>query len=199
MSDLNKLKELAERCGSMRASVDQNAAYGNFISCIEPKDVVALFEQLEAAQQRIAELEARLTACKSAKESWKDRVWTAEAELARRDEAAGEPAFYIAASDIDNLKWAHVVEAAISKVKRFDEIPVFTAAQQSALPDGWKLVPVEPTEKMVINGFESRPDEDFSEPTVWEKYSQMSGCQQAAYKAQLCWAAMLAAAPASGG
>ena len=68
-------------------------------------------------------------------------------------------------------------------------------AQDELVPDGWKLVPVEPTEEMIIDGFESRPDESFSEPAVWKKYSQMSGCQQAAYKAQLCWAAMLAAAP----
>ncbi len=76
---------------------------------------------------------------------------------------------------------------------------LYTTPPAPSAPDGWKLVPVEPTEKMVINGFESRPGQEFSEPTVWEKYSQMSGCQQAAYKAQLCWAAMLAAAPAPGG
>ncbi|MFU9136701.1 hypothetical protein [Erwinia tasmaniensis] len=65
-------------------------------------------------------------------------------------------------------------------------------------PDGWKLVPVEPTEEMVISGFESQPDECLSDPVVWEKYSQMSGCQQASYEAQLCWAAMLAVAPCYG-
>jgi len=63
------------------------------------------------------------------------------------------------------------------------------------VPDGWKLVPVEPTQEMVIEGFESEPDEDFSEPDEWEKYSQMSGCEQAAHRARRCWAAMLAAAP----
>jgi len=60
----------------------------------------------------------------------------------------------------------------------------------------WKLVPVEPTETMVINGFESEPDECFSDEEVWEQYQEMSGCQQAAFRAKLCWAAMLAAAPA---
>ncbi|UNM17332.1 hypothetical protein K0P33_17260 [Pseudomonas sp. ArH3a] len=61
----------------------------------------------------------------------------------------------------------------------------------------WKLVPVEPTESMVINGFESEPDECFSDEEVWEQYQEMSGCQQAAFRAKLCWAAMLAAAPVS--
>ncbi|WP_460114401.1 hypothetical protein [Pseudomonas sp. H3_G03] len=59
----------------------------------------------------------------------------------------------------------------------------------------WKLVPVEPTETMVINGFESVPDECFSDEEVWEQYQEMSGCQQAAFRAKLCWAAMLSAAP----
>lgn len=60
----------------------------------------------------------------------------------------------------------------------------------------WKLVPVEPTETMVINGFESEPEECFSDEEVWEQYQGMSGCQQAAFRAKLCWAAMVAAAPA---
>lgn len=64
------------------------------------------------------------------------------------------------------------------------------------IPDGWKLVPIEPTENMIIDGFESEPDEDFSEPDDWEEYAAMSGCEQAAHRAKLCWAAMLAAAPA---
>ncbi|HCJ8602424.1 TPA: hypothetical protein NV717_002940 [Escherichia coli] len=63
------------------------------------------------------------------------------------------------------------------------------------IPDGWVLVPVEPTEKMVIEGFESEPDEFFSKSEEWEAYQKMSGCEQAAHRAKLCWAAMIAAAP----
>lgn len=63
------------------------------------------------------------------------------------------------------------------------------------VPHGWKLVPVEPTESMIVDGFESEPDEDFSDPKIWAEYEAMSGCQQAAHRAKLCWAAMLAAAP----
>ncbi|EJM20215.1 hypothetical protein PMI21_01118 [Pseudomonas sp. GM18] len=61
----------------------------------------------------------------------------------------------------------------------------------------WKLVPVEPTETMVINGFESEPDECFTDDEVWEQYQEMSGCQQAAFRAKLCWAAMLGSAPSA--
>ncbi len=63
------------------------------------------------------------------------------------------------------------------------------------VPEGWKLVPIEPTEDMVVEGFESEPFEFFSDPEGWEKFEAMSGCQQAAHKARLCYAAMLAAAP----
>lgn len=63
------------------------------------------------------------------------------------------------------------------------------------IPDGWVLVPVEPTEDMIVNGFESEPDESFSDEKEWEAYDAMSGCQQAAHRAKLCWAAMIKAAP----
>lgn len=65
----------------------------------------------------------------------------------------------------------------------------------TVVPDGWVLVPVEPTEDMIVNGFESEPDESFSDEKEWEEYDAMSGCQQAAHRAKLCYAAMIAAAP----
>ncbi|WAT06469.1 LexA repressor [Rouxiella badensis] len=60
---------------------------------------------------------------------------------------------------------------------------------EMVVPDGWQLVPIEPTEAMVIQGFESEPEEDD------EELETLSGCQQAAQRAKLCWLAMLAAAP----
>lgn len=74
-------------------------------------------------------------------------------------------------------------------------VAMLQAGNSPVIPDGYVMVPKEPTERMVIDGFESEPDETFSEPDVWEAYQKMSGCQQAAYRARLCWAAMLAAAP----
>ncbi len=71
----------------------------------------------------------------------------------------------------------------------------YQAGKARGLPDGWVMVPVEPTEDMIIAGFESEPDESFSKPEEWEKYEAMSGCQQAAHRARLCWSAMVAAAP----
>lgn len=65
----------------------------------------------------------------------------------------------------------------------------------AVVPQGWKLVPIEPTETMVVRGFESAPNEHFSPGDVWKAFQAMSGCQQAAFRARLCYAAMLAAAP----
>ncbi|MDU4425452.1 MAG: hypothetical protein E7I51_26495 [Raoultella sp.] len=66
--------------------------------------------------------------------------------------------------------------------------------RSAVIPDGWVAVPVEPTEDMIVNGFESEPDESFSDEREWEAYDALSGCQQAAHRAKLCWAAMIAAA-----
>lgn len=72
---------------------------------------------------------------------------------------------------------------------------ILQAGNSPVIPDGWKLVPIVPTEKMVIEGFESEPDEFFSKSEVWEAYQKMSGCEKAAHRAKLCWAAMISAAP----
>ncbi len=69
------------------------------------------------------------------------------------------------------------------------------AGNSPVIPDGWALVPIEPTEHMIVEGFESEPDEFFSDEEVWEAYDAMSGCQQAAHRAKLCWAAMIEAVP----
>lgn len=69
------------------------------------------------------------------------------------------------------------------------------AGNSPVIPDGWAMVPIEPTEDMIVNGFESEPDESFSDEKEWEAYEAMSGCQQAAHRAKLCWEAMISAAP----
>lgn len=69
------------------------------------------------------------------------------------------------------------------------------AGNSPVTPDGYVLVPIKPTENMIINGFESEPDEFFSKSEEWDAYQEMSGCEQAAHRAKLCWAAMIASAP----
>ncbi|WP_459176925.1 hypothetical protein [Ewingella americana] len=81
----------------------------------------------------------------------------------------------------------------------FWPIDIYTTPQpahtEQVIQDGWKLVPIEPTEDMIVNGFESEPDKTFSDDDDWEAYDAMSGCEQAAHRAKLCWAAMLASSP----
>lgn len=78
------------------------------------------------------------------------------------------------------------------ELERFQEA---VSGNSPVIPDGWTMVPVEPTEHMIVEGFESEPDEFFSDAEVWEEYDAMSGCQQAAHRAKLCWAAMIKAVP----
>ncbi|CAI1925534.1 Uncharacterised protein [Serratia entomophila] len=68
-------------------------------------------------------------------------------------------------------------------------------ANSPVIQDGWVMVPKYPTEHMIVCGFESEPDKYFSEKDEWKAYKGMSGCQQAAHRAKLCWAAMIAATP----
>ncbi|MEG6190726.1 hypothetical protein [Enterobacter kobei] len=63
------------------------------------------------------------------------------------------------------------------------------------VPEGWIMVPVEPTEDMIIHGFEAELREEFRDAEAWEAFEEMSGCEQAAQRAKWCWSAMIAAAP----
>lgn len=82
-------------------------------------------------------------------------------------------------------------EPSLDSSQKIAESP---SGNSPVIPEGWVAVPVEPTEDMIVNGFESEPDESFSDENEWEAYEAMSGCQQAAHRAKLCWAAMIGAA-----
>lgn len=130
-------------------------------------------------------------------------------------EAAAEPGDLSEWADMQFLLWdaqrragitdeqitqAMIEKLAVNKQRKWpapkDGEPRLHIKEQPApvVPDGYVMVPEEPTESMVIAGFESEPDEFFSESEVWEAYQKMSGCEQAAFRARLCWRAMLAAA-----
>ncbi|MCK7102486.1 hypothetical protein L8P39_08095 [Enterobacter cloacae] len=115
-----------------------------------------------------------------------------------------EDLLHMAASAIEDLLsnkdrsgagvWADVP----AKLRRAAMLQSYGNSEQlnsPVVPDGYVLVPVEPTEDMVVNGFESEPDESFSAEKEWEAYNAMSGCQQAAHRARLCWSAMIASRP----
>lgn len=72
---------------------------------------------------------------------------------------------------------------------------LYAAPPAPVVPDGYALVPIIPTEDMIINGFEAELREEFRDPDAWEAYEAMSGCEQAALRAKWCWVAMVKAAP----
>lgn len=97
----------------------------------------------------------------------------------------------------EHLEWKFEI-GGVRIEKIYSMLPARQSArnrQPSGPPSGWKLVPVEPTERMIISGFESAPDSHFS-PDLWKQQKKMSGCEAAAFRAKLCYSAMLAAAPA---
>ncbi|MCW0288993.1 hypothetical protein NIL06_20685 [Klebsiella pneumoniae] len=119
-------------------------------------------------------------------------------ELARMARAAMDsgPVAYADPQAFENVEAGSARREWMWKNPDADLVPLYRHAQPApVLPDGYVMVPKEPTESMVIAGFESEPDEFFSESEVWEAFQKMSGCEQAAFRARLCWAAMLAAAP----
>lgn len=118
------------------------------------------------------------------------QAWVNEEYMCGRRMGKGEPAM----SDRAETAKTECITAILALAA-----PVAAQAGQVALPEGFKLVPVEPTLDMVIKGFESAPDHFFSPTAEWKAYAAMTGCQKAAHRARLCYAAMLAAAPAAPG
>lgn len=93
----------------------------------------------------------------------------------------------------DEFRWLlDAYEKTLLHITNLENI-MLSITKLDAKNNRWKLVPFEPTGDMVIAGFESAPTKFFSETDEWEKYEAMSGCQQAAHRAKLCWAAMIAA------
>ncbi len=91
-----------------------------------------------------------------------------------------------------SANFAYAVQVAVLELRRTRDI---TSALAPVVPDGYALVPIIPTEDMIINGFEAELREEFRDPDAWEAYEAMSGCEQAALRAKWCWAAMVKAAP----
>ena len=93
------------------------------------------------------------------------------------------------------LRAGNHTEQRLDMVEHSGDANKMVAGNSPVIPNGYVLVPIVPTEDMIINGFESEPDEFFSKSEDWDAYQEMSGCEQAAHRAELCWAAMIKAAP----
>ncbi|HHQ2384222.1 ead/Ea22-like family protein [Enterobacter hormaechei] len=161
-------------------------ALNDFMKHFTPATALALLDELEAKDAQIANLTAERDALR-------------EGEMGDAKHSNTRAAADIYFQLVEECE----VPAGGSLVEYVSELRERAAMLQGAepvttaykLPEGWVAVPVEPTEDMIVNGFESEPDESFSDADVCEAYESMSGCQQAAHRAKLCWAAMIAAAP----
>jgi hypothetical protein len=101
-------------------------------------------------------------------------------------QAAGVSTYHPDGDQLEKLHdFAHRVAAEV--LARLPSAPASTAP---AVPEGWKLVPIEPTMDMVVEGFEAVSD--FHDT---DEYEEMSGCEGSAQSARVCYRAMLAAAP----
>ncbi len=132
--------------------------------------------------------------------------------------AASRVLFFDALDEIENtlptedvdrpdvfLAWSAMPRAALKSILQAGNSPVIgidlasepdrSVEVRYLAPPGYVIVPIVPTEDMIINGFESVPDPHFSDEKEWEEYEALSGCRQAARRAELCWAAMIKAAP----
>ncbi|WP_105624047.1 DUF551 domain-containing protein [Cronobacter malonaticus] len=67
----------------------------------------------------------------------------------RKEREKAEPVAWVPKSQIDLLKKFRMVEADMSSMQRFDETPLYTAPPAPVVPEGWKLVPLEPTQEMI--------------------------------------------------
>lgn len=201
MDKLDDLVEMAEKADAVAGLMD----------AVNPHDILAIAEAFRELEQRAeaAWAEAKhqlgvnivLSRHNQAIVEQRDKALTQLSELAKQ-----EPDYFLNRIESSD-KWGpetdlRIYESQLGASKSQDDhgggiIELFTRAAPASdlVPKGWKLVPVEPTESMIVDGFESVPDEGFSEPDVWEAFQMMSGCQQAAYKARLCWSAMIDAAP----
>lgn len=207
---LKQIKGLVQQAQAMHKPVfigaDELQIFIESLDAVE-RECDELRKTLAATQDGAAEainhslqLQSDLKASSANAMAWMKRALKAEAGIERRAAAAGEAVGY-GFQHKETGKFGSWLKpkSLAHDCDNYCAVPLYTAAQPAVLPPGWKLVPIEPTEDMVISGFESKPREGFSDPDDWGAFEAMSGCEQAAHKARLCYAAMLAAAPAPGG
>ena len=186
MEKLNELVSLA-RC----AQADDWSG-----QVVKPQDILAIAEAFRALAQRAEAAEARAS---NLNDGWLNAI-------AERDEARAklaelekqEPYGYV--HNVCNPPGSGVAASIFKEENRHYGRPVF-ARPASAIslaelvPDGWKLVPVEPTKEMVAAGqdkFEECIDSGFDSCEDGSTYEYSKISSDAPY---LVYIAMLAAAP----
>jgi len=100
---------------------------------------------------------------------------------------------------ICNEPWQSVRMRLIELVKRQASMQgvgdkLYTTPPAAAVPNGWKLVPIEPTEEMVVSGFECDAWDTLSDAAI-DKKGWPYSCKESAQCVTDIFTAMLNAAP----
>lgn len=95
---------------------------------------------------------------------------------------------------VENWRLKYLSRSTVTAGIQVDEmqsicLELLKLRNQSIPPEGYALVPIEPTENMIIAGFESKPSAFNSSLEEVERCEAMSGCEEAANQAKLCWKA----------
>lgn len=162
-----------------------------YLAQFKSPDAQRAAAEMQQQHARIAELEKQVAAYRSLQEAMDARMAAHNEQLAKAREAVNSLQFERNANTILTNR-IDVLEAQLEAVGAGG---VSLVRPSEIAPAGYVLVPLEPTAEMIVNGFESAPDPHFTKEVAWDEYERMTGCQQAAHRAKLCWTAMLAAAP----
>lgn len=111
------------------------------------------------AERDEARLEqGKLEASRIVKDSWKERAWTAEEKLAEleKQKAVGTVSIAMDWNTHRNIATVNMrPDLVVAEMKDGDELftrPAPAVSLTEMVPEGWKLVPVEPTEEMIAAG-----------------------------------------------
>lgn len=132
------------------------------------KNVMRLQEEISRLNKESQCLSDQLGACDRQRLDWLKRALTAEAEIARRDAAAGEPEFYVRYRS-DGGYEGPLHKDATEECRKQSWSPLYTAAPPAAsvnypvIPEGWIPMPGKLTAE---NGAKAALSGDFAEHKV---------------------------------
>ncbi|WP_431623188.1 DUF550 domain-containing protein [Citrobacter freundii] len=183
---LHQIREILSKAAKQSDGGNLGYAMADAVKVID--EVLELRRNYLALRGEIEDVQAQLYEAEN-----RNEVDATELQERRKAEMGNEPVRYL-------NKFSGACVTLEQQPNAADDaavyVPLYAAPQPvPVVPDGYVIVPIVPTEDMIIDGFESVPDPHFSDEKEWEEYEALSGCRQAARRAELCWAAMIKAAP----
>lgn len=187
MKRLEELTTLAARCNSMSAIEDLNAAYVNFITNIEPGDIVAIAEAFDQIKKRAEAAEAIVADVEEVIGLLAEREWAehcTKTDIGKRLEEAITELHNEAAPDVvDNQKavgkfvfepmgerWHHIKHGEAQHAEpKLPMVPLFThpAAPQPAPPVFGYMRVVSGQSFQIMEGTQRPPDRSGNGAGPW--------------------------------